>query len=445
MKITLSSEQQCAFDKYQNGENIFLTGPGGAGKSVLIREIFYDAIRNKKKIGVCALTGCAAVLLKCRARTIHSWGGLGRCAGSSEEIIKRIKENKFKKRNWMQCDVLVIDEISMMSKKIFEVCDGIAKAIRGNQLPFGGIQVIFSGDFFQLPPVGERDDPETSQFCFESELWENTFQGNNILLKKLFRQDGDEKYGEILNQVRKGKLKKSAHDILTQQVTKTLSTECDVRPTKLFPRKVDVDRVNKEEMDKIDGESYIYAFERVRDLVPTSRGRVYSSQELEYEFDYLRSSIPGEPEVLLRVGAQVMCVANIEDTTLGYTLCNGSQGKVVGFSEKQMPIVKFNGIAHPITMGHHTWVSETIPSIGIKHVPLMLAWAMTIHKSQGTTLEIAEIDVGDGVFECGQTYVALSRVKSLDGLYLKNFNYQKVYTNKKVKSFYNDIVDATAE
>ncbi|MEC7454788.1 MAG: helicase C-terminal domain-containing protein, partial [Bacteroidota bacterium] len=117
----------------------------------------------------------------------------------------------------------------------------------------------------------------------------------------------------------------------------------------------------------------------------------------------------------------------------------------VGFSEKQMPIVKFNGISSPITMTFNTWASESIPSIGIKHMPLVLAWAMTIHKSQGTTLEIAEIDVGDRVFECGQTYVALSRVKSLEGLYLTNFNYQKVYTNKKVKTFYSTISDATIE
>lgn len=443
MKITLSNEQAIAFEKYQNGENVFMTGPGGAGKSVLIREIYYNAIRNKRKIGVCALTGCAAVLLKCRARTIHSWGGLGRCAGPTEEIINRITEHKFKKRNWLQTDVLVVDEVSMMSKKLFELCDAIAKKVRGNNLPFGGMQIVFSGDFYQLPPVGEKEEPETSQFCFESELWDSTFRGNNILLKKLFRQEGDMVYGEILNQVRQGKLKRKAHDLLTQQVNKNPEDSCEVRPTKLFPRKADVDRVNNEEMEKIEGESYIYAFERVKDLCKPSRN--YSSAELEYEYDYLRSSIPGEAEVLMRVGAQVMCVVNMEDAQLGYTLCNGSQGKVIGFSDKQMPIVKFNGISTPITMTFNTWASESIPSIGIKHMPLVLAWAMTIHKSQGTTLEIAEIDVGDRVFECGQTYVALSRVKSLEGLYLTNFNYQKVYTNKKVKTFYSTISDATLE
>ena len=134
-----------------------------------------------------------------------------------------------------------------------------------------------------------------------------------------------------------------------------------------------------------------------------------------------------------------MCTVNIEDAAEGYGLCNGSQGKVLRFSEQGLPVVKFNGIPIPITVGPHTWQSESVPQIGISQVPLMLSWALTIHKSQGATLDTAEIDVGSDVFEAGQTYVALSRVKSLEGLYLKDFKFQKVITNKKVKEFYNYI------
>ena len=124
---------------------------------------------------------------------------------------------------------------------------------------------------------------------------------------------------------------------------------------------------------------------------------------------------------------------------MGYGLCNGSQGRVIRFNERGLPVVKFNGIPVPITVSPHTWASEAIPHIGVTQVPLMLAWALTIHKAQGATLELAEIDVGSDVFECGQTYVALSRVKTLEGLFLKDFNFQKVITNKKVKEFYQRI------
>ena len=128
------------------------------------------------------------------------------------------------------------------------------------------------------------------------------------------------------------------------------------------------------------------------------------------------------------------------ETSSGYALCNGSQGIVTRFNEQGLPVVKFRGIPIPILVEYHNWVSETIPSIGIAQVPLILAWALTIHKAQGATLDLAEIDVGNNVFECGQTYVALSRVKSLEGLYLTAFNYQKVYTNKKVKEYYKENV-----
>ena len=134
-----------------------------------------------------------------------------------------------------------------------------------------------------------------------------------------------------------------------------------------------------------------------------------------------------------------MCIVNIDDAGKGYSLCNGSQGKVLRFSEQGLPIVKFNGIPEPLTVSPHTWQSESVPHIGISQVPLMLSWALTIHKAQGATLDLAEIDVGSEVFEAGQTYVALSRVKSLEGLYLKDFNFQKVITNKKVKEFYKYI------
>jgi ATP-dependent DNA helicase PIF1 len=222
---------------------------------------------------------------------------------------------------------------------------------------------------------------------------------------------------------------------LLKHIGKQISTEGDIQPTKLYPRRHSVESINNAEMKKIGTDEKKYQMRRLVDLVPMRQ--TYTKDEVEYEYKYLESSIQCEQSVQLKIGAQVMCIVNME-TSSGYKLCNGSQGIVVRFNEQNIPVIKFRGIPVPIAVGYHTWISESIPSIGLAQIPLILAWALTIHKAQGATLDIAEIDVGNNVFECGQTYVALSRVKSLEGLYLTAFNYQKVYTNKKVKEYYND-------
>ena len=206
--MQFSQEQQTAFDKYIQGKNIFITGPGGTGKSALIKHIQKDAYRKGLNIQVCALTGCAAVLLECKAKTIHSWASIGLGNGTIEQILTRINKNKHSKSNWKNTNILIIDEVSMMSRKLFETLDAIGKKIRKNSKPFGGIQLLFSGDFYQLPPVGNMDDIETSEFCFQSPLWEQTFSfDDHIQLIKIFRQS-DPVYQKILNQVREGRIKK---------------------------------------------------------------------------------------------------------------------------------------------------------------------------------------------------------------------------------------------
>ena len=169
--MEFSKEQQLAFDKYIKGDNIFITGPGGSGKSALIRLINDDGYKKFKNIHVTALTGCAAVLLNCKAKTLHSWAGIGLGNGTLEQLVTKIKKNKFTKALWRNTDILVVDEVSMLSLKLFNVLNAIGKAVRNNQKPFGGIQLVFSGDFFQLPPVGDHLEPDTQQFCFESEDW----------------------------------------------------------------------------------------------------------------------------------------------------------------------------------------------------------------------------------------------------------------------------------
>jgi ATP-dependent DNA helicase PIF1 len=424
--------QQEAINKYIEGQNVFITGPGGTGKSEIIREIYRHASSSAsgKKMCVTALTGCASVLLQCSAKTLHSWSGVSNASGSIEDIVKKVSESKFKRKNWLETDILVVDEVSMMSLKLFNVLNQIGKRIRKRpDLPFGGIQLIFTGDFFQLPPVPDGDDPDTAKFCFESLDWDTVFP-NQITLVKIFRQK-DEVYASILNQIRKGCLKRSGYEILLKYVGREIPTD-GIVPTKLFPIRSKVDFVNNSEMSRLSGVENIYTLKKIKTGSGTgskTKNKYFTPSEVEHELEYLVKNVPCEKELRLKIGSQVMCIVNMPETCL----CNGSQGIVTGFNSSGQPIVKFHGLEQEISVGPYTWQSETIPSVGVTQIPIVLAWALTIHKSQGKTLDFAEIDVGNDVFECGQTYVALSRVKNLDGLYLSSFNYQKILTNKKVK------------
>jgi len=168
----LSPEQQYAFEKFKRGENLFITGPGGTGKTKLIQTFVEYMSINNIKFQVCALTGCAAVLLgNCKARTLHSWAGMGLANGPKDKVIQKIIKNRRTISGWNKVKILIIDEVSMMSKKVFEIIEQAGRNIKKNPLPFGGIQVIFTGDFFQLPPVGNIEEEDTCKFAFESEIW----------------------------------------------------------------------------------------------------------------------------------------------------------------------------------------------------------------------------------------------------------------------------------
>ena len=435
--MELSKEQHLAFDKYVKGHNIFITGPGGSGKSALIRKIKED---SKKEIQVCALTGCAAVLLNCKAKTLHSWSGIGLGNGTIEQNIKKIIGSKYKRQIWQNTDILIVDEVSMLSLKLFNMLNEIGKVVRKNPRPFGGIQLIFSGDFYQLPPVGNKDEPDTQRFCFESDNWNSIFRPNcQIQLIKIFRQT-DEIYSSILNQVREGKIKKKSNELLLQYVGREPEENLIVEPTKLFPTKNKVEYINNSKMAALDSEEKEYDVKQILDLEMTAEEKrmrlQYTREDIQIELDFLIGNLICDKNIKLKVGSQVMCIINIPLTTNDEMICNGSQGIVTRFCPStNLPIVKYNnGIE--MVMSRHIWSSENIPGIGVSQVPLILAWALTIHKSQGATLDTAEIDVGSGIFECGQTYVALSRVKSLSGLYLTSFDAGRIKINKKVKEYY---------
>ena len=436
----LNDQQQEIFQKYLQGENIFISGPGGTGKTFLIKTIVNHATESMKSFKVCAMTGCAAILLECGATTLHAFAGIGLATGSVNQVVDRVAKNRKKRQNWNKIDLLIVDEVSMLSLKIFIILDLIARRAKQKRtIPFGEMQIIFAGDFYQLPPVGDEDDPDTLRFCFESSLWNELFPiKNQIILKTIFRQT-DEKYAKILNRLRVGEITKNGIKELEKCIGKKIENE--LNPTILLPRRRDVDIINTKEYNKLDKET-----ERIFKMKPVDTAELmlskenienismFTDEEKNQEIDYLSNNLMAEKSLPLRIGTVVMCIANLNVES---GIINGSQGIIIDFKSDN-PVVKFND-GNIITIGAHVWQSEKIPAIAVQQLPLIYAWAITIHKAQGVTLDKAYIDIGNQIFECGQSYVALSRIKTLEGLYLKNFDFTKIKVNKNVKEYYNTL------
>ena len=457
----LSSEQKYALYKFKRGENLFITGPGGTGKTFLIRHLINSAKESKKSVQVCALTGCASVLLNCSARTIHSWSGIKLARGDANIIIESVLRSNRTIKNWQSVKILIVDEVSMMSKKIFNILNEIGKRVRHSPLPFGGIQLVFTGDFFQLPPVGNNmNDPGSEDFCFESDEWYKVFaMENHIELNSMFRQK-DQDYIDILNEIRRGELSEKNAQILEKYVGREYAKSDNnilYTPTKLFPTRVKTDYTNNMMFNRLDEDEYHLELGVKTDCTVLldggtnnkNGGKTFSyeqilkcqrmtPQEREYEIENLKNNTPCEKILKLKKGSSVLCCANLD---LDSGICNGSQGIITRIEERGEATiieVKFtNGVTRVIEP--HWWQSEEYPCIAIKQYPLLLSWAMTIHKIQGATLDMAEIDIGSSIFEYGQTYVALSRIKSLNGLYLSDFNPNKIKPNPKVINFYKGI------
>uniref|UniRef100_A0A6C0KRG7 Ribonuclease H n=1 Tax=viral metagenome TaxID=1070528 RepID=A0A6C0KRG7_9ZZZZ len=439
---TLTDEQHRVIDYLLTGQNLFLTGGGGVGKSYLLSVIYteFPGLKLKQnqveevrsvapRIQMCALTGCAALLLGHKAKTLHSWAGIGLGKGTVAELYIKISRNTKSKRNWLLTDLLIIDEISMMTAELLDKLNELGKKIRKSQKPFGGIQVLLVGDFYQLPPVNKGDDP--IQFAFESEVWKDI--PCCIELTQIQRQK-DERFQRILKEARTGSLSKESCEVLRSLEGRDWKSN-PIRPTLLYPKRAEVQLINETNLKALKGRREMYKARLVYDGKQPQAFRESdpSFQQSLAKFD---SDAAYAVDLELVLNAQVMLIANV-DADAG--LVNGTRGYITGFcAATDRPIVEFiNGTRRPI--GFHSWPIEEYEFCARSQIPLRLAWACTTHKAQGASLDSALVDIGAGNFEFGQAYVALSRVRSLEALYVHDFEPTVFKAHPKVKAFYESL------
>lgn len=394
---SLSADQQHVFNLVKSGRSVFFTGAAGTGKSFLFRQIkdYLIALHGANAVGVTATTGAAAVNV--RGVTIHSLTGLGIGEGTIEAICARANANRVVKKKIQELRWLMVDEISMLSKHMMTAADAVFKHIRGNRQPFGGVRVVLTGDFLQLPPVTRDGAP--IEYAFDSEAWAAAVP--NMYALQIPHRQKDSTLIAALNDMRRGVFSARVCSLLLSRVNADVES-----PVKLYPHKATVDAENERELALLPGEPVVFeADDR------------FSNQLSSTKRQAIEKNWPVDSRVELKVGAAVVLLRNVD---LESGLCNGSQGTVVSFTKvgTRAPIVKFrNGVLR--TMGPATFdVTEFDVVLATrKQVPLALAYAITIHKAQGMTLQAVRCNVSRA-FAPGQVYVCLSRTPTVDGLSL---------------------------
>ena len=440
--MELNSDQSAALQAVQSGKNIFLTGPAGSGKSFLIRAIVEWAQTHGKIISITAMTGCAALLLGNKAKTLHSWASIGLGRDSADTLAASILKHPTSKRKWKRTEILIIDEISMMSPDLYEKLDLIGKRVRGSSKPFGGIQLIVCGDFFQLPPVTKGMSGEAlipGRFAFESPIWKASHLVP-VVLSKIERQT-DLGFQRLLNECRIGQPSTESVALLKSRQGLDWKTRL-IRPTLLFSRNADVDSINEKNIAALNEPLHVFEAQTRLERSPEDPTLDFPTGDiLERLTQRLDNDANYCPHLELCKGAQVMLLIN-KDIEAG--LVNGSRGVVIGFRVDGLPLVQFLH-GDPIAIELHEWQSNDNPTLCRLQLPLRVAYAITIHKSQGATLDCALVDIGSSTFEFGQAYVALSRVRDLDSLYVWNLSVDKIKAHPTVTKFYMDLIESAPE
>lgn len=466
---SLSLSQKKVLDLVLRRENVFFTGAAGTGKSHLLKILqdLFCAMDKGEKICFTAPTGVAACNIS--GLTLHSWSGIGLGSDSIEQLIGQVMRNRPAVTRWLETEILVIDEISMLSGELLDKLDILGRRTRNSLAPFGGLQVIFCGDFFQLPPVGLG---KQSTFAFESSVWREVFEGHPerlVVLEKVFRQKDDPTFLRVLEEMRLGQVSSQSHSLLQRKVLEAQQQKqpqaggeeeahegSRVRPTKLFSTNKDVDRVNLEELERLaQSSSRLKSKARSdREEEEVENGRLFVAVDdgREPYINQLRQGTKAAQQIVLRIGAQVMLLKNLSPAE---GLVNGARGTVLGFEKANgrsafypyLPVVKFQVMIGKESreevrvIGHESWEVKQGDRVLASRIqiPLILAWALSIHKAQGMTIPFLEVSM-KGIFECGQAYVALSRATSLQGLTLRDFNPHAVRAHPKVKAFYSQLL-----
>lgn len=420
----LNDQQKNGLELMKKGYNVFLTGIAGAGKSFTLMCFIKWCIEQNKVYAVTSTTGVSALLIG--GTTLHSWAGILLGLEDKITLYERVLSRDKSYKKWLYTNVLIIDEISMMSSDLLEKLDYIGKKIRKNTRPFGGIQLVLVGDFAQLS-IGNN-------YCFKSPIWELLIQ-KNIYLTENMRQS-DPIFQNVLLEVRIGNPSENTIRLLESRIGAYIPTPEGIIPTKLYSHRAEVAKINHDNLmnlvtDKNPLQTYL-----AKDMAKKKDGTTVDERYKEQYLGSIDKIFQANKTLGLCVGAQVMLLYNMD---LAAGLCNGSRGCVIRF-ENGFPVVRFmNGIEVPI--GKHTWSMKIAENVVVSRtqIPLTLAWAITIHKAQGSTLDCAQLDLGSTLFSSSQGYAALSRVKSLDCVSIVTLDPSKIFTDPAVLEFYEKL------
>ena len=423
----LNKEQQKAVEAVLEGHNVFITGEPGTGKSFTMKHIIAKLKDLGRRFAITSSTGCSAVLIG--GQTVHSYLGMGTGSKTIDKIVEGIKGKKLDDLQKLQ--ILIIDEISMIDNHTLEKMSSIMQRIKKEYArAFGGVQVIFIGDFCQLPPV-------SGNYCFLSDVWKQ-LGFTCIILKELVRQQDDPEFQQILHEIRIGKCSHSTFQRL--KALKDTKFEDGQKATRLYSLNSHVDLVNQHEFMKI--------FKRNRctgnitecsprlSMPTVEYNHIEASEKDIYKYKACstdRNLNLEDYHITLMIGLQVIVIRNINFET---GLVNGTSGIICGMDESSVCIVDNKKQKHIIE--YHTDINEN-NNTHVKFMPLKLAYALSIHKSQGATLDAIEVDGSTFIFAPGQLYTAISRARSLNRIRLLNLDKDSFICNNNVKEFYENL------